>query len=393
MPNEFVIKNGYFSQGNSNVTGSLNVSTSVTASNIRATLQGTASWASNAVSYAHVSGASSGRLLLSDGTTGFHTASANLIYIGTTFSVTGSTIMSASVGLTPLTVQGSGSTPIFRVQGSTGTLFSVTDIVGGSLFSVTNASAVPIFDVQSTMTSSFSGSVIVHTTGSSITSASARPLSLIHNTTATPTQSLGVGIEFESETTTTEGTTIGFLDYVWTTNTNGSEWGQTEIVLKDSGTSVRSHMLAPGVIGSFNGGLTAATPQLGDFTGAYPEYRVYGSGSTTDGTQTTLTYNVWTTPTGLAIPNDTTWMFTTYIVARRTDADNESAAYWLQGAIDNNAGTVALVGAVQVTAIEDTVAWDATAVAFGGRLVHRVTGEAGKTIRWNLVTHIVQVSG
>jgi hypothetical protein len=26
-------------------------------------------------------------------------------------------------------------------------------------------------------------------------------------------------------------------------------------------------------------------------------------------------------------------------------------------------------------------------------LVHRVTGEAGKTIRWNLVTHIVQVSG
>jgi hypothetical protein len=164
-------------------------------------------------------------------------------------------------------------------------------------------------------------------------------------------------------------------------------------VLKDTGTSVRSHMFAPGVIGSFNGGLTAATPQLGDFTGAYPEYRVYASGSTTDGTQTTLQFNVWNNVAGLAVPNDTTWMFTSYIVARRTDADNESAAYWLQGAIDNNAGAVALVGAVQVTAIEDTVAWNTTAVALGGRLLLRVTGEAAKTIYWNAVTHIVQVSG
>jgi hypothetical protein len=164
-------------------------------------------------------------------------------------------------------------------------------------------------------------------------------------------------------------------------------------VLKDTGTSVRSHMFAPGVIGSFNGGLTAATPQLGDFTGAYPEYRVYASGSTTDGTQTTLQFNVWNNPAGLAVPNDTTWMFTSYIVARRTDADNESAAYWIQGAIDNNAGAVALVGAVQVTAIEDTVAWNTTAVALGGRLLLRVTGEAAKTIYWNAVTHIVQVSG
>jgi hypothetical protein len=220
-----------------------------------------------------------------------------------------------------------------------------------------------------------------------------RNLNIINNTTGTATQSLGVGIEFESETSTTENTTIGFLDYVWTTHTNGSEWGQTEIVLKDSGTSVRSHMFAPGVIGGFNGGLIAATPQLGDFTGAYPEYRVYASGSTSDGNQTSLQFNVWNNPTGLAVPNDTTWMFTTFLVARRTDADNESAAYWLQGAIDNNAGSVALVGTVNQTAIEDTVAWNATAVALGGRLVLRVTGEAAKTIRWNAVTNIVQVSG
>ena len=302
--------------------------------------------------------------------------------------------MSSSAGSTVLTLRGSGSTnPVFTIQGSTGTLFSITDSSAGSLFSVTNNIGTPVFDVRSTMTSSFSGSIQIYTTGSAQTNSSLRPLVLSHNTTATATQSLGVGIEFESETSTTENTTVGFLDYVWTSHTNGSEWGQAEVVLKDTGTSVRSHMFAPGVIGGFNGGLIAATPQLGDFSGAYPEYRVYASGSTTDGNQTSLQFNVWNNPAGLAIPNDTTWMFTSYIVARRTDADNESAAYWLQGAIDNNAGAVALVGAVNQTAIEDTVAWDATAIALGGRLILRVTGEAAKTIYWNAVTHIVQVSG
>ena len=90
MPNEFIIKNGYFSQGNSvitgsftvvtgsarelqvtstgvnigniitdrhTVTGSLSVSGSVTATNFTGSLQGTSSWASNAVtaSYAETS--------------------------------------------------------------------------------------------------------------------------------------------------------------------------------------------------------------------------------------------------------------------------------------------------------------------------------------------------
>jgi hypothetical protein len=215
----------------------------------------------------------------------------------------------------------------------------------------------------------------------------------VNNTTGTATQSLGVGIEFESETSTLENSTIGFLDYTWTTHTNGGEWGQSEITLKESGSSVRAHMFAPGVIGGFNGGFIAATPQLGDFTGAYPEYRVYASGSTTNATQTSLQFNVWNSPTGLAVPNDTTWMFTVFLVARRTDADNESAAYWIQGAIDNNAGTVAMVALPQVTAVEDSIGWDATVQAIGGRMAIRVTGESAKTIYWNAVSHIVQVSG
>jgi hypothetical protein len=239
----------------------------------------------------------------------------------------------------------------------------------------------------------FDGTYLTVTSSTATTNDSVRNLVLINNTSSTPTQSLGVGIEFESETSTTENTQIGTLDYVWTVHTNASEWGRTEISLKEGGTTYKSHMFAPGVIGAFAGGNITATPQLGDISGAYPEYRVYASGSTSDGTTASLLFNVSDNPSGLSVPNDTTWMFTSYVVARRTDADNESAAYWIQGAIDNNAGTVALVGAVQVTALEDTVAWNATATALAGRFLLRVTGETAKTIRWNAVTNIVQVSG
>jgi hypothetical protein len=296
--------------------------------------------------------------------------------------------ISASVDVT-LTYPTSSGTFALTSQLGSGGGASVSNFSGSRLVLSGPSSS----DLTGSANITFNGSVLTVSSSTSTANAPIRNLNLINNTTGTATQSFGVGIEFESETSTTENTTVGFLDYVWTTHTNGSEWGQSEITLKDTGTSVRSHMFGPGVIGSFNGGLISATPQLGDFSAAFPEYKVYASGSTTDGNQTSLQFNVWNNPAGLAVPNDTTWMFTSYIVARRTDADNESAAYWLQGAIDNNAGAVALVGAVQVTAIEDTPAWAATAVAIGGRLVLRVTGETAKTIYWNAVTHIVQVSG
>lgn len=411
MPNEFVIKNGFFSQGDSNVTGSINVSGSTTnritgSLAVSSTVSSSLLYASTNISAPTIiatsvlsanifNSAASGRLILSDGTQNGATASANLNYVGTAFNITGSTRISASAGNTPLTVIGSGSdVPIFRVQGSAGTLFSISDVVGGSLFSVTNASGTPLFDVNSSTTSSISGSLQIFTSGSNIISSSVRPLILSHNTNASATASLGVGIEFESETTTTENKTIGYLDYSWVNNTNGGEWGRSEITLQRSGSLERSHMFMPGVIGSFNGGLTAAHPRFGDTTGTFPEYRIYASGSTTDATQTSLRFALnEVTPTGLAVPNDTTWMFTIYVVARRTDADNESAAYWIQGCVDNNALTVALVGVPQVTAIEDTAAWDASVQIVGGRLTIRVTGEAAKTIYWNAITHIVQVSG
>jgi hypothetical protein len=98
----------------------------------------------------------------------------------------------------------------------------------------------------------------------------------------------------------------------------------------------------------------------------------------------------------MVVPTDGTWRFEIHIVARRTDADNESAAYEIKGCIDNNAGTTAIVGAVStnVTA-EDTAAWDVLVDAdnVNDALRIQVTGEAAKTIRWVAFVRTVEVTG
>jgi len=98
----------------------------------------------------------------------------------------------------------------------------------------------------------------------------------------------------------------------------------------------------------------------------------------------------------LVIPADTTWLFSILVAARRTDVDGESAGYKFEGVIDNDAGTVALVGAVtKIVLAEDTVAWDfnVTADDANNSLKLEATGEAAKTIYWVAVTTIVQVTG
>jgi hypothetical protein len=74
-------------------------------------------------------------------------ATASLDVAGTTrLSGSFNTATSGSI----LTVQGSGSAqPIFTVQGSQGELFSITDSLSGSLFSVNDISGLPILEVFS----------------------------------------------------------------------------------------------------------------------------------------------------------------------------------------------------------------------------------------------------
>ena len=59
----------------------------------------------------------------------------------------GQTTLSGS-GQNVLTVIGSGDTePLFTVQGSSGELFSITDSLTGSLFTVNDISGLPILEV------------------------------------------------------------------------------------------------------------------------------------------------------------------------------------------------------------------------------------------------------
>jgi hypothetical protein len=99
----------------------------------------------------------------------------------------------------------------------------------------------------------------------------------------------------------------------------------------------------------------------------------------------------------ITIANDTTWAFDCLIVARRTDADNESASYRITGCIDRNANaaSTALVNSSVTVIAEDTAAWDVDVVAdaTNGSLNFRVTGEAGKTIRWVGWVRLVEVTG
>jgi len=118
--------------------------------------------------------------------------------------------------------------------------------------------------------------------------------------------------------------------------------------------------------------------------------------STSNATQTELFSNG--TSTKITLANDSTCKFVIHIVARRTDADNESAAYVINGCIDRNgsAATTALVGTPTVTIMgEDIASWDVTVVADttngGPRIL--VTGEAGKTIRWVAFVRTVEVIG
>lgn len=97
------------------------------------------------------------------------------------------------------------------------------------------------------------------------------------------------------------------------------------------------------------------------------------------------------------IATDTTWTFSITIVARCTDADNESFGAKHEGVIDNNAGTVALVGTVTETILGDdsTGTWTVTVDADNTNDALRIqaTGEAAKTIRWVARIELTEVSG
>jgi hypothetical protein len=119
---------------------------------------------------------------------------------------------------------------------------------------------------------------------------------------------------------------------------------------------------------------------------------------TTNATQTELSCDGSApgSATRIGIASDSTYTFSALITARRTDADNESAGYKIEGIVDNNAGLTNFVGAPTVTILaEDISAWNVIVEAdnTNDALVFKATGEAGKTIRWGATVTLMKVSG
>jgi hypothetical protein len=122
--------------------------------------------------------------------------------------------------------------------------------------------------------------------------------------------------------------------------------------------------------------------------------------STTNATPAVMTSDAGaaSTTNQVILPNDSTYAFRILVVARRTDADNESAGYEFSGVVDRNANaaSTAIVGTVAKTVLaEDTSAWDVnvTADTTNGGLKVEVTGEAAKTIRWVATVWTSEVTG
>lgn len=99
----------------------------------------------------------------------------------------------------------------------------------------------------------------------------------------------------------------------------------------------------------------------------------------------------------LEIPDDSTWTFTVTVTGHRTDVNDGHAGYKAEGVIYRRAGasTVAFQGTpIKTVLAESNSSWDINIIAdtTTGSLIVRVTGEAGKTIRWAVLVDTLEVT-
>jgi hypothetical protein len=169
MANEFVIKNGYFSQGNSNVTGSLRVSGSIgvvgSGSDVLSVygsqgnlLVATDTFSGSLFTVTDISG-----YPILDITSDYYTSTIQMIGTASLTgslsitenlevkqNITASKALISSSGNEQLIVMGSGSDSwITGIYGSQGNLLTVTDTFSGSIFTVSDISGYPILDITS----------------------------------------------------------------------------------------------------------------------------------------------------------------------------------------------------------------------------------------------------
>lgn len=122
---------------------------------------------------------------------------------------------------------------------------------------------------------------------------------------------------------------------------------------------------------------------------------VLSNNTTSDSTTTTL--HTDGSSRHIRLPNNTTWLYKIRLVARRTDADGENAAWLFEGIIqkDGTNGSTAIVTDSDTKTALVTTTWDGNVVAdtTNGALQINVTGESGKTINWVAKVELVEVGG
>ena len=124
--------------------------------------------------------------------------------------------------------------------------------------------------------------------------------------------------------------------------------------------------------------------QAKDSTGSYVAKNYLLWGTTTNAVETEI-FVGGITNSRIAVGANTTINYSVQVVARRTDATGESAAWELKAVGDSFSGTVADVGNVyEVVVARDDNNWqvDARADDTNNAIGIFVTGAAGKTIRW-----------
>jgi hypothetical protein len=147
------------------------------------------------------------------------------------------------------------------------------------------------------------------------------------------------------------------------------------------------------VSGAVTAGSINVTGFVSQGTGTYVTRQYVLHGTTTNATET----EILTVGAGTRMPvnTNTTVLYDIHIVARRTDATGESAAWELEGCADNFSGTVADVGDVyEIVVAQDDATWDVDARAddTNNSINLYVTGAANKTIRWTAVVKTIEVA-
>lgn len=293
----------------------------------------------------------------------------------------------------------------------------------GSIINVTANSVTITFDPSATLTSGFWCWVINSASNSAhVTTLDPTSPRTIDGTTSLALRR-GEGAIIENDGTnllTAAGKKMrGYAENLVSTATRPTAAGSDAIALGVGASSpgVRSFVgggelnEASGDYSSVVGGFFASAPLYGKQSLASGGIAALGRGSaqcgrmvlrgvTTNGTPLVITSDAQAASTinQIILPNDSTHTFSILVVARRADADGESAGYKIEGVIDRNAnaGTTALVGSPTVTVLaEDTAAWNVTATAdtANGGLAITVTGEAAKTIHWVAISTTAEVSG